>query len=140
MGISVLVNFAKAITDMLTPSDPAKLSDAQLLRATRRARFAKKVSEAVDKTLGAEIRGRLAVRPVEDATGDAKLVKVPYRTYNVDAAVQVLSQHNIALASVLSVTNKAVEALPAHILAQISYVEEPGTRLMVTGKGMDERE
>ena len=139
MVISALVNFARFITEVFSVT-PSTLSDAQLLRATRRARYAKKAADAADKALGTEIRERLAVHSVEDATGGAKLIQVSYKTYNVDEAVKVLAANKVPFAQVLSVTNKAVEALPADILALIPYVEQPGDRLTITGKGMDERE
>jgi hypothetical protein len=141
MVISALVNFVQSLAAMLVPAVPAdRLSDPQILRAVRRVRYAKKLAEDTDKVLGAEIRTRLGVRPVTDATGDAKLVTAHYRTYNVEDAIRVLVANRVPLAGILTVKNGAIEALPAEILAQVSYVETVSDRLLISGKGMDERE
>ena len=82
-----------------------------------------------------EIENRLSEGiTVANSKIEAYLQFPKYKTYNVAKAITQIRKHKIDPASILKVINKAVEALPAHILCKIPYVEEVGTKVMTRAR------
>lgn len=111
------------------------VSSALLLTEYNSNKQAEKQLKKVIQEQRDEIERRLnAGLAVENDKTFAQLSTVNYKIYNVRSILTAIRKFKLDAGAILKGINKAIEALPAHILETIPFVTESGTRLTVKAR------